>query len=147
MDESALLGIFDEIEDICDFRCHGKLLADGGDGLGQGHAALVDDAVGFVDGVDDLALETATAQPHNVEAVVGSRMAGADGVGEHALWHACAAADHRVAADAAELVNQDAGREDGVVIDGDFAGELRAVADDDVVADDVVVGDVGALHE
>ena len=34
-----------------------------------------------------------------------------------------------------------------MIIDGYLAGELGAIADDDVVADDVVVGDVTPFHQ
>jgi len=147
MDESALFGIFDEVEDIGDFRSHGKLAADGSDGVSLRHTTLEDDAIGLVDGIDDLALEASTAQPYDVQTAVGGRVTRADGVGDDTLRRGCASAHHGISADAAELVDEYAGREDGMVVDGDFSGQFGGVSDDDIVANDDVVGDVTTFHK
>ncbi len=65
----------------------------------------------------------------------------------HVLRTTGTAAHHNVAADAAELVDEDAGAEDGEIVDDDLAGELRRVADDAAVAHENVVSDVATLHE
>ena len=45
-----------------------------------------------------------------------------------------------------ELVNERAAADHGIVVDGDFAGELRGVCEDYVVADEAVVGNMGVGH-
>lgn len=147
MYESALLGVFDEVEYVLDLVGLRQFFLDHFEGVGQCESALENDSVGFVDGVDDVSLEAASTQSYDVEAAVCCRVACADCVGQYALWRACASAHHCIASDAAELVHEHAGREDGVVVDGHFSCELGAVADDDIVAYDVVVRDVAAFHE
>ena len=100
-----------------------------------------------MDVVDEVAVEAPAPQPDGVQSAVGSRVAGHKAEGQDVLREACAAAHHRVAAHAAELVHQHVGAQDGVVVDDNLAGQLGAVADDDAVADKRIVGHMHALHE
>jgi len=63
------------------------------------------------------------------------------------LHDPCMPADHRKATDAAELVDGDTSRNEGLVFDGDVATEHRAVGKDHVVAQHHVVAKVAAGHD
>lgn len=80
MDEAALFGVFDEGEDVFYFWYLWQLVLDGLHGVCQGQSALENDAIGFVDAVDDISLEAATAESHDIQSAVGCRFAGTDGV-------------------------------------------------------------------
>lgn len=147
MYEPAFLGVFDKIKDVFDLVGLRQLILDGGYCVGQREAALEDYAIGFVDGVDNIAVKASAAKSYYVQTAVTGRLTSADGVRHDTLRGACAAADHRVTADATELMHEDASREDCVIVDGYLAGQFRAVAYDDVVAYDIIVGDMAAFHE
>ena len=147
MNETALFGVFDEVEDVFDLVGLGQFALNRGDGLGQREPSLEDDTIGFVNRVDDLAFKAATAQANDVQTAIRGRFTCTDGVGHDALWGACATTNHRVASDAAELVYEHASRKDGMVVNGDFSGKLRTVAYDDIIANNIVVGDVAAFHQ
>src|SRR5205085_5341079 len=66
---------------------------------------------------------------------------------QHVLHDLRLAADHRVAADAYELMTADIVRQEGVILYADVTGEGHVVGADDVVADLAIVRDMHADHQ
>src|SRR6185312_213359 len=82
-----------------------------------------------------------------IEAVELHAAARGNDVRRHVLGHARAAADEAVASNAHELVDDAESRDIRPFLDRHVSGELRSVADDDVVADVAVVGEMHVRHD
>ena len=59
----------------------------------------------------------------------------------------CTSAYHRISPYATELVHQNVGTDDGVVVDDDFTGQFGAVADDTIVSYKSIMGYMYAFHQ
>src|SRR5208282_5845756 len=99
--------------------------------------------VRLADGGDVARGKAAPAQALAVGSMRSRRVPGHGHEGRHVLAHDRSRGDHRVHADAAELVHADKAAKHGIIADDDVAGELRIVRKRRVVADDAVVGDMG----
>ena len=96
---------------------------------------MVNEAVGIVDGLDGLVGETATAQSYNIEACITDRFTSGDDVGWDIFAEAASSLNHTIAAYATELVHQDVGANDGVVVNNDFSSHFRGVSNDTTATD------------
>ena len=137
----------DEVDDVAYLGSHFHFGLNLVEGVGCVQAALVDEAVGIVDGLDGLVGEAAAAQAHNVQSGVADGLASGDDIGRDVLAEAASALDHAISAHAAELMHQHVGTDDGVVVDDNLAGHLGGVADDAAVAYQGIVGHVYAFHQ
>ena len=65
----------------------------------------------------------------------------------HVLQHDRSSGDHRVRADATELMDADESSQHGVIADDDVAGELCIVRKRRVVADNAIVRNMGVRQQ
>ena len=128
-----------EVEDVVHVAVVGELCADQGDALVHGEAAVIDYAVHLVDVLNLLRRELVPPEADEVEAAIGGGLAGHGGVGRYVLAGACAAAEHGVAAYAAELVDQHAGANHGKIVHYHLSGNLGAVANDTAAGDKLII--------
>ena len=77
--DDASLGLGHEVEDVVDFRDLGKRFADFLQALFAQLAALVEEAVGIVDVVDDSGREAAATHIDNVDSALGQGFTGDHG--------------------------------------------------------------------
>ena len=91
--------------------------------------------------------DAGAAEADEVETAGGDLETGVGEEGRGIEADACVAADDGQAADLAELVNQRAAGEEGLVLDFGVAGDEGAAGDDGAVADDGVMGDVAGGHD
>lgn len=91
--------------------------------------------------------EVATAQPDRVDSGIGYGVAAGFDVGGDVFVDVRATLYHHMSPDVGELVYEASAADDGVIVDDDFAGYLCRIGDNDVVADDTVVGDVRIGHD
>ena len=145
--DNTALGSFNKVHDILDFRGQRKFFPDLLDGLRPGVLALIDDAVCLMHLFNSFIGESATAQPDQVDSGIANGLFSCNNERRDIHRKAGAALNHDIAADAAELVHQDGGTDDGKVVDGDLAGELCRIADDTAASDDAVMGDMHVFHQ
>ncbi len=146
LSDNSAFGILDERADVIHLLRVRILGAGFGNTILQ-YSLGIDDAVGIVDGLDGLVVESATTQPDEVNTSVADGFLACDDVGRNVLRCAATALEHDVAAYAAELVEQAATGNDGAVLDDNLAGNLRGIAYNAAVTDFAVMGDVHILHE
>ena len=70
MDEAALFGVLNEVEDILNLGGRWKFLTDGLYCFGLSHTSLEDDAVSLVYRVDDFTIEATATETYNVQPIV-----------------------------------------------------------------------------
>ena len=116
MNESALFGTFQEVEDIFHFGCLPNLSFHTLHLIGQ-EAFAHENLKGPMQLVDGFARESATAKTYEVKAAVCGRFASRHCVGKNVHVYLRTATHHCVAADTAELMDQHVGTEDGLVVD------------------------------
>ena len=100
-----------------------------------------------MNGVDGLIRESATAQSNQVYTCITDRLFTCDDIGRNVLTGTAAALEHDVSAYMQELVEETAGRNDGIVVDNHFAGKLGRVANNTTVANLAVMTDMHVLHQ
>ena len=94
-----------------------------------------------------LVAEAAPAQAYEVQAAIACGLLASDDVRRNVLTEAAAALYHHVATNLAELMTENDGADDSVVVNLHFSCEFRGVAYNDVVAENAIVGNVHVLHE
>src|SRR5579862_1574602 len=117
------------------------------EGLAQTDPRGIEQAVGLLQCGDFRNRKTATLQPDAVEAAGPRRTALGNAERQSVLGNPGKAADHGVAADAAELVHAHPSRDEGAIAHHDLPRQVGAVDDDHVIADLTVVGDMAVRHE
>ena len=137
---------FDEIEDQIALFARFVFRFDGLDGVGIVQAARVERAVNILDEKYLLVREATTAQPDDVDAAIGDRVAADERVGRDVLPDARTALDHHMLRDAGKLVHQRAAADDGIVVDFDLARQLGRIPDDDIILQDTIVRHVRIGH-
>jgi len=97
-------------------------------------AALVNSTIGIVNYVDGLLGVTSAAETHNVDACIANGLTGCNDIGRYILAGTASTLYHDVASYMAELVNQHACTDDGIIINHHFTCQLGSIADDAAVA-------------
>src|SRR5690606_22264423 len=113
----------------------------------QTQATLVQNLEGFADCTDAGIVKTATLQTHSVHAAHSRRCTTDNHIGRHIVGNVRHAPNHRVCADAQELVYTGITAEDGPVIYLYVAGQTGVVGKHSVVANDAVVCNVHIGHK
>jgi len=116
------------------------------EGPGDAEAGAIEPFQGLPEGADRFTRDTVAAESDEVEAEDGIVFAG-----EHEGWdigsNACPPADHGHTADPGELVDGGTTAEDNIVLNIGVPCDHDVIGQDDPVADDGVVRDVGHGHE
>ena len=123
LSDNASLRTLYEVDNILNLLGNLKILLDFLDTFLQNTLA-VEQAVSLVDVLDGLITETATAQTDEVDAAVAGWLLAGNDVWRNILRETATALDHYVACDMAELMNENVGADDGVVIYNHLAGKL-----------------------
>ena len=100
-----------------------------------------------MDVIDEVTVEAPSTKTDSVQAAESCRVAGYETERQNILREACAAAHHRVATYATELVHQHTGTQDGIVVNDYLACKLGAVADDATVTHNGIVCHMCPFHE
>ncbi len=105
--------------------------------------------VGTLDGYARLATDTSTAHADNVEAPEATVTARPlhRGKGRHVLADSRLAAEHRHAADPAELMNNHESGDERTLLNLHMARQHGCAGDDGIIADAAVVTDVARIHD
>lgn len=145
----AALGFFDKLDQVRDLRgvrSVGRLERTEGGGE---VAVLFEEEffVGGLEGFDVVLGKAATLETDQVEAAGVGGIAVDNHEGRHVLDNLGAAANNRMLADAAELVDRTHAGNDGMIFNDDVAGDANGVGKDDVAAELAVVGDVGVAEQ
>src|ERR1700730_8571832 len=148
LNEAAGIVGADEPDEIA-HRAHLAVARGGGvDALDEGAGAVFEQhLIGAAQGLNVLAREAAALQSHDVEADQTGPVAHHHTVGNYVALDASEAADHRMCADAGELMRRREPGEKCVVTHRDVTREEDVVRHDDMVAEMAVMGDVGSRHE
>lgn len=144
-DDASLRTLY-EVDDVLDFLSHLKILLDFLDTFLQDTLA-VEQAISLVDILDGLVAETTATQTDEVDAAIAGRLLAGNDVRRNILRETATALDHHVACDVAELMNENVGADDGVVIYNHLAGKLGRVTDNQAAAQLAVVSHVNSLHQ
>ena len=145
--DDAALGVAHEEDDFIALLGGGQLCLDAFHSVADVEAGEVEISVNLLDVADGVVAEVAATQTYTVDAGVADGLAGGLDVGRDVLVDEGAALNHHVRADVAELVHERAAADDGEIVDHHLAGQLRGVADDDVVAYGAVVGHMAVGHD
>ena len=146
LSDNASLRTLYEVDNILNLLGNLKILLDFLDTFLQ-YTLAVEQAVSLVDVLDGLIAETATAQTDEVDAAVAGWLLAGNDVWRNILRETATALDHYVACDMAELVNENVGADDGVVVYYHLTGKLGRVADNQAAAEHAVVSHVNGLHQ
>ena len=123
LSDNASLRTLYEVDNVLNLLGNLKILLDFLDTFLQNTLA-VEQAVSLVDVLDGLIAETATAQTDEVDAAVAGWLLAGNDVWRNILRKTATALNHHVACDMAELMNENVGADDGVVIYNHLAGKL-----------------------
>ena len=123
LSNDASLRTLYEVDDVLDFLSHLKVLLDFLDTFLQDTLA-VEQAISLVDVLDGLVAETTATQTDEVDAAIAGWLLAGNDVRRNILRETAAALDHHVACDVAELMNENVGADDGVVIYNYLTGKL-----------------------
>ena len=115
LSDNASLRTLYEVDNILNLLGNLKILLDFLNTFLQ-YTLAVEQAVSLVDVLDGLITETATAQTDEVDAAVAGWLLAGNDVWRNILRETATALDHYVACDMAELVNENVGADDGVVV-------------------------------
>jgi len=121
-DDASLRTLY-EVDDVLDFLSHLKILLDFLDTFLQ-DALAVEQAISLVDVLDGLVAETTATQTDEVDAAIAGWLLAGNDIRRNILRETATALDHHVACDVAELMNENVGADDGVVIYNHLAGKL-----------------------
>lgn len=146
LSNDASLRTLYEVDDVLDFLGHLKVLLDFLDTFLQ-DALAVEQAISLVDVLDGLVAETTATQTDEVDAAIAGRLLAGNDVRRNILRETASALDHHVACDVTELMNENVGTDDGVVIYNHLAGKLGRVTDNQAAAQLAVVSHVNSLHQ
>ena len=146
LSDNASLRTLYEVDNILNLLGNLKILLDFLDTFFQ-YTLAVEQAVSLVDILDGLIAETATAQTDEVDAAVAGWLLAGNDVWRNILRETATALDHHVTCDMAELMNENVGADDGVVIYNHLAGKLGRVTDNQAAAQLAVVSHVNGLHQ
>ena len=146
LSDNASLRTLYEIDNVLNLLGNLKILLDFPDTFLQ-YTLAVEQAVSFMNVLDGLIAETATAQTDEVDAAVAGWLLAGNDVWRNILRETATALDHHVTCDMAELVNENVGADDGVVIYYYLTGKLGRVADNQAAAEHAVVSHVNGLHQ
>ena len=146
LSDNASLRTLYEVDNILNLLGNLKILLDFLDTFFQ-YTLAVEQAVSLVDVLDGLIAETATAQTDEVDAAVAGWLLAGNDVWRNILRETATALDHHVTCDMAELVNENVGADDGVVVYYHLTGKLGRVADNQAAAEHAVVSHVNGLHQ
>ena len=146
LSNDASLRTLYEVDDVLDFLSHLKVLLDFLDTFLQDTLA-VEQAISLVDVLDGLVAETTATQTDEVDAAIAGWLLAGNDVWRNILRETATALDHHVTCDMAELVNENVGADDGVVIYYYLTGKLGRVADNQAAAKHAVVSHVNGLHQ
>ena len=135
-----------EVDDVLDFLSHLKILLDFLDTFLQDDLA-VEQAISLVDVLDGLVAETTATQTDEVDAAIAGWLLAGNDIRRNILRETATALDHHVACDVAELMNENVGTDDGVVIYNHLASKLGRVTDNQAAAQLAVVSHVNSLHQ
>ena len=97
--------------------------------------------------VDGFVAETAATKADDIDTAVACRLLACNNIRRYVETEAASALNHNISANVAELMAQDCGTDDCIVVNNDFAGKLGGVADDTSVANLAVVGNVHVFHK
>lgn len=136
-----------EVQYVLYLLAHGNFLANFGKTLLTEFPTLVKQTVRIMDVVDKFGRKSAPSQTYEIQTAVGHRLARRHGIGRYILPRAGAAAYHDVAADAAKLMYQYVGADNGKIVHNDFSGNLRRITDDAPVAYANVMRHVHSFHQ
>ena len=100
-----------------------------------------------MDVLDGFVAETTATQTDEVDAAIAGWLLAGNDVRRNILRETATALDHHVACDVAELMNENVGADDGVVIYNHLAGKLGRVTDNQAAAQLAVVSHVNSLHQ
>src|SRR5579875_3423289 len=126
----------DEAQHVLDRSHAGKARRNAGDALGKGAlVAFEERLIGVAQALDLFAREAAALHANDVEAGEPRAIAQDRAVGNDVALDAGDPADHRILADAHELMDGAEPAEDRVVADFHMAGKGRVVGHDHFVAD------------
>jgi len=145
----AALRLFDEGDQVGDLRVVGNM---GGleraDRIGEIGIFLEEEFfVGVLDGLDVFLRKAPALQADGIDSTGAGRVAIDDHEWRHVLHDFCHAADNRMLADAAELVDSAHAGDDGMVINGHVTCQANRVGEDDVTAELAIVGNVGVTKQ
>ena len=146
LSDNASLRTLYEVDNVLNLLGNLKILLDFLDTFLQ-YTLAVEQAVSLVDVLDGLIAETATAQTDEVDAAVAGWLFAGNDVWRNILRKTATALDHHVTCDMAELVNENVGADDGVVVYYHLTGKLGRVADNQAAAEHAVVSHVNGLHQ
>ena len=146
LSDNASLRTLYEVDNVLNLLGNLKILLDFLDTFLQ-YTLAVEQAVSLVDVPDGLIAETATAQTDEVDAAVAGWLLAGNDVWRNILRETATALDHHVTCDMTELVNENVGTDDGIVVYYHLTGKLGRVADNQAAAEHAVVSHVNGLHQ
>ena len=144
--DDTALRIADEVDDLELLRSIRKTGLYLGKAVGDVVALVVDSVVDVLDGTDSVGFETATAKAYDIDSRVADRLTSTQRIRGDVFVDLASAADHRVFADAGELVYHGTSAEDGPIVYVCLAGDSYVAYEDAMVTDRTVVGYVDIGH-
>ena len=123
LSDNASLRTLYEVDNVLNLLGNLKILLDFLDTFLQDTLA-VEQAISLVDVLDGLVAETTATQTDEVDAAIAGRLLAGNDVRRNILRETASALDHHVACDVAELMNENVGADDGVVIYNYLTGKL-----------------------
>ena len=146
LSDNASLRTLYEVDNILNLLGNFKILLDFLDTFLQ-YTLAVEQAISLVDVLDGLIAETTATQTDEVDAAIAGWLLAGNDIRRNILRETATTLDHHVACDMAELVNENVGADDGVVIYYHLTGKLGRVADNQAAAEHAVVSHVNGLHQ
>ena len=145
LSDNASLRTLYEVDNVLNLLGNLKILLDFLDTFLQ-YTLAVEQAICLMDVLDGFVAETTATQTDEVDAAVAGWLLAGNDVWRNILRETATALDHHVTCDMAELVNENVGADDGVVIYYHLTGKLGRVADNQAAAEHAVVSHVNGLH-
>src|SRR5574344_3001096 len=124
-----------------------NLITNGSETVFKRNAAIVNDTVSIVDGIDLFYCKIVAAQANKIKSAKLCGFASHGNIRWNVLCCARAASQHNETAHMTKLMNHDASADNGIVVNNYFSCNFGSISDNAFVSEIDVMSDVNTFHE